>query len=96
MSDDKEKNYMLVQDGCNMCDYAKELFKEPIKAKKLIIIDATSEKGSEIVERLEVEAVPVIINEKDDFQQVCLISKDGKKIFCDNGTEKEIIKEKSE
>ena len=71
----EEKNYMLVQDGCGVCKDAKELYKEPIKQKKLIILDIGSEKGAELVEKHKVELVPTIINEKDMFQQKYLFLK---------------------
>lgn len=92
----EEKNYMMVQDGCGVCDYAKKFFKDSIKNKELVLIDADSKKGEELIEKLKIEAVPVIINEKDAFQQKCFISKNGNKMFCDDGTEKEIIKKESE
>jgi len=91
----EEKNYMLVQDGCGVCKDAKELYKEPIKQKKLIILDISSEKGAELVEKHKVELVPTIINEKDMFQQKCFISEDGN-IHCEDGSEKEIINKESE
>lgn len=91
----EEKNYMLVQDGCGVCNDAKELLKEPIKENKLIILDIDSEKGAELAEKHGIEDVPTIINEKDMFQQKCFINEDGK-IYCEDGTEKELIKREGE
>lgn len=92
MSDDKEKNYMIIQDGCGVCKEAKDLLKESIKQKKIILLDINSEKGSELAERHKIDAVPTIINENNKFQQKCLISKDYAKILCDDGSIKELIK----
>ena len=89
MTENKEVNYMIVQDGCGACAEAKELFKENIENKKLVVLDITSEKGSELAERNNVESVPTIIQEVGKFQQKCFIGKDGKQFFCDDGTIKE-------
>ena len=83
---------MLVQDGCGACAEAKELFKEDIIDKSLVIVDITSEKGMKMVENHDVESVPTIINEKDSFQQKCFISKEGERMFCEDGTEKQLLK----
>lgn len=85
---------MLVQDGCGACAEAKELLKDDIKQKRIILFDITSKKGSELAEKHEVESVPTIINEKDNFQQKCYLSNDAVKMFCENGEEKELIKKK--
>jgi glutaredoxin len=82
---------MLVQDGCGACAAAKELLKDSIESKKIVLVDATSEKGIELADRHKIETVPTIINEKGDFQQKCFISKDGEKMFCDDGSEKVIL-----
>jgi len=86
-----EKNYMLVQDGCGACGMAKDLLKVPINEKKLILVDANSKKGIELSEKHKIMSVPTIINEKDTFQQKCYLSKDGSKMHCDDGTEKQLI-----
>jgi len=91
----EEKNYMIVQDGCDACNMAKEILKDNIKEKKLILLDINSEKGAELTEKLKIETVPTIINEKDTFQQKCYLVKDGTKMFCDDGTEKQLIEKKS-
>ena len=91
----EEKNYMLIQDGCNVCNEAKELLKDPIKQNKLILLDINSEKGAELVEKHKVELVPTIINEKDMFQQKCFISEDGN-IHCEDGSEKELLKKEND
>ena len=93
MSDNNEKNYMLVQEGCGACDYAKDSLKDPIGQNKIILLDTGSKKGIELVNKHEVDTVPTIINEKDNFQQKCYLNKDGTKMFCDDGTEKNLIKE---
>ena len=85
---------MLVQDGCGACVEAKEILKDQIKEKRVIILDAISKKGLELVEKYEVESVPTIINKKDGFEQKCYLSKDADKIFCEDGTEKKLIKKK--
>lgn len=85
---------MLVQDGCGACVEAKELLKNNIKQKRIVVLDIVSEKGLELAEKHNVESVPTIINEKDKFQQKCYLSNDGSKMFCENGEEKELIKEK--
>ncbi len=90
MTDNKEKNYMLVQNDCGACDEAKELLKEFIKQDKIVLLDTTSDKGSELVEKNKVESVPTIINEKNKFQQKCYLSESGKQFFCEDGTIKEI------
>lgn len=92
MSDNNEVNYMLVQDGCGACAEAKELFKDAIEKKEIILLDYASEKGLELANRHEVESVPTIINEKDSFQQKCFISKEGERMFCEDGTEKQLLK----
>ena len=81
---------MLVQEGCGACAEAEEMLKESISQKKIILLDATSEKGAELVEKYKVETVPTIINKKDEFEQKCFIGKDGDKMFCENGEEKEL------
>jgi hypothetical protein len=83
---------MIVQNDCGACDLAKELLKEPINKKELIILDVNSEKGLELAEKYKIESIPIIINENDKFQQKCYLSKDGAKMYCDDGTEKELIK----
>nr|BDI55190.1 MAG: thioredoxin-like disulfide oxidoreductase [uncultured archaeon] len=93
MSDNKEKNYMLVQDGCGACSFVAKVLKESIKQNKIILLDVNSKKGAELVEKHEIESVPTIINENNDFQQKCFIGKNVKSMFCENGTEKELIKE---
>ena len=95
MSENKEKNYIIVQDGCSACQQAKELFKDEIERKDFIVLDINSEKGMELAKKHKIELVPTIINIKDKLEQKCYISKDDTKIFCDDGTEKELI-EKSE
>jgi len=85
----EETRYMIVQEGCGACAEAKEMFKENIKKKTLVVLDITSEKGSELAERNSVESVPTIIHEVGEFQQKCFIGKDGKQFFCDDGTIKE-------
>ena len=92
MNDNKEKSYMIVQDGCGVCKEAKEKLKESIKQEKIIVLDIGSEKGAELANKYKISHVPVIINNEDKFQQKCLISKDYDKIFCEDGTEKELIK----
>ena len=92
MTESKEINYMLVQDGCGACAEAKELFKKDITDKNLVLVDITSEKGMEMVEKHDVDSVPTIINEKDSFQQKCFISKEGERMFWEDGTEKQLLK----
>jgi len=92
MSDKNEKNYMLVQDGCGACDEAKELLKDDIKRKKIVVFDIMSGKGLELAEKHEVDSVPTFINEKDKFQQKCYLSESGKQFFCEDGTIKELNK----
>ena len=81
---------MIVQDGCGACDEAKETLKDQIKQKKIVVLDILSEKGLELAEKHEVETVPTIINGKDKFQQKCYLYSDSNKMFCENGTEKEL------
>jgi len=88
-----EKNYMIVQDGCDACNMAKEILKDNIKNKRLILLDINSKKGAELTEKHKIETVPTIINEKDTFQQKCFLVKDGSKMLCDDGSEKQLIKE---
>ena len=83
---------MLVQDGCGACAEAKEILKDQIKQKKIVILETLSEKGLELVKKYEVESVPTIINNKNGFEQKCYLSKDADKIFCEDGTEKKLIK----
>ena len=92
MTENEDVNYMLVQDGCNVCTEAKELFSEPIKSKKLIILNITSEKGLELAEKHQIETVPTIINIKDDFQKKCFINRDGT-VLCEDNTEIDLNKE---
>ena len=91
MTEEKEINYMLVQDGCGACAMAKKLLEEPIKKGKIKIVNVSTKEGLELAEKHDVRAVPTIINEKGDFQQKCFLSKDGKKMYCDDGSEKKII-----
>ena len=79
---------MIVQDECGACNMAKELLSEPIKQKKLIILNINSEEGMKMAEKHKVETVPTIINEKDELQQKCYLYKDGIKMKCEDGTEK--------
>ena len=81
---------MIVQDGCGACAEAKETLKDQIKQKKIVVLDILSEKGLELAEKHEVETVPTIINGKDKFQQKCYLYSDSNKMFCENGTEKEL------
>lgn len=92
MTENKEKNYMLIQDGCGACASAKEILKEPIRNKKLILVDVNTEKGYQLAEKHNIEGVPTIINEKNDFQQKCLLNKTGAKMYCDDGSERQLIK----
>lgn len=87
---------MLVQDGCSACDEAKEILKDDIKQKRIILFDITSKEGSELAEKHNIETVPTIINEKDKFQRKCYISEDYSKMLCENGEVKELIKKKEE
>ena len=86
----EETRYMIVQEGCGACAEAKELFKENIEKKTIVVLDITSEKGAELAERNNVETVPTIINEVGEFQQKCFISKEGEKMICEDGTEKRL------
>jgi len=88
----EEKNYMVIQDDCGACGMAKDLLKVPIKEKKLILVNANSKKGIELSQKHKIETVPTIINEKDTFQQKCYLSKDGSKMYCDDGTDRTLIK----
>ncbi len=83
---------MLVQDGCGACEEAKEILKDDIKQKKIILLDTISEKGAELVEKHNIESIPTIINEKDKFQRKCYISEDYSKMYCENGEVKELKK----
>lgn len=82
---------MLVQDGCGACAEAKEILKDSIEQKKIIVVDYASEEGAELAEKHQIETVPTIINEKNDFQQKCFISSEAEKMFCEDGTEKKLI-----
>ena len=86
---------MIVQDDCDACGVAKELLSEPIKQDKLILLNINSKEGLELAEKHEIESVPIIINEKDTFQQKCYINKDGNGMRCEDGTER-ILTKKSE
>jgi len=81
---------MIVQDGCGACEEAKETLKDQIKQKKIVVLDIVSEKGLELAEKHEVETVPTIINGKDKFQQKCYLYSDSNKMFCEDGTEKDL------
>ncbi len=83
---------MLIQDDCEACKQAKEILKESIKSKRLILIDINSEKGLKLAEKFKIDTVPTIINKNDKLQQKCFISKDYSKMYCDDGTEKQLIK----
>ena len=85
---------MIVQDGCEACDMVKEILKDNIKDKKLILLDINSKKGAELTEKHKIETVPIIINVKDTFQQKCYLNGDASKMHCDDGTEKQLIKKK--
>ena len=94
MSENEEKNYMLVQDECDACKTATHLLKEPIKQNKIVLVDITSDLGLQLAEKHKVESVPTIINVKDTFQQKCFLNGDASKMHCDDGTEKQLIKKK--
>lgn len=81
---------MIVQDGCGACDEAKEMLKDQIKEKSVIVLDIVSEKGAELAEKYKVDSTPTIINGKDKFQQKCYLYSNSNKMFCEDGTEKEL------
>ena len=81
---------MLIQDGCEACAEAKELFKDAIKKKEMVLLDAASEKGMELADKHEINSVPTIINKKGNIEQICFISSEGESMFCEDGTEKQL------
>lgn len=81
---------MIVQDGCGACEEAKETLIDQIKRKSIIVLDILSGKGLELAEKYNIESVPTIINGKDKFQQKCYLYSDSNKMFCEDGTEKEL------
>jgi glutaredoxin len=88
MTENKEKNYMITQDGCGACEAAKKMLKDRFKNGKLIDTPVDSELGKKFAKEHNIKAVPTIINENDGNFQKCLLSKDGQKIFCEDGSEK--------
>lgn len=86
-----EVNYMITQEQCGACEKAKEMLKEPIKEGKIILIDIDTPEGLYLAKKHKVEGTPTIINRiNNKFEQVCHLSKDAKKIYCDDGSEKVI------
>lgn len=93
---EKEKKIMIVQDQCGFCKQAEEVLKDPIKNGQIEVIDADSYRGKELVKKFDLDAIPVILEPNDKFDngfQKCYLSEDGKKAYCEDGSQKEMIKD---
>lgn len=84
----KEKEIMIVQDGCGHCEDAIEKLQPFIKNGQVEAVNAFSPRGQAYCDKYDVDATPTILSGKGDDLKKCLLSEDGKKIFCEDGSEK--------
>lgn len=90
---DQEINYMITQEGCGACESAQQIepIKKAIEEGRIKVTPLETQEGLELANKHQIRATPTIINKKGDFEQKCLISKDGSKMYCgEKHTEKEI------
>lgn len=91
MSEKKEKDIMITQDGCGYCETAKEKLKNEIDAGNIEIVPLETKRGKELMKKHNIALTPTILNRKDDGEiQKCYIAKDGEKLLCEDGSEKVI------
>lgn len=83
-------SYMITQDGCGACAEAEKMLENAIKEGKVKPINVKTKEGYELAEKHNVQATPTLINIDGELEQKCYISKDGTKMYCDDGTKKEI------
>lgn len=86
----EDKEIMIIQDGCGHCDEAKVLLKDKIANGKVEPVDAFSERGKAYVNKYNIDATPTILSGTENNFKKCLLSPDGKKIHCEDGSEKVI------
>jgi hypothetical protein len=60
------QRYLLTMRGCEACDYAKKKLKAKIMSGKIKILTPSNRKVVEILQSLNVRAVPVLVQEFDD------------------------------
>jgi len=89
-NDSNEKNTLIVQDNCGYCEKAQEILSAKILRGEIEVINANSIRGNELIQKHEIQSTPIMINQKDDLAQKCYLGKDGDKMFCDDGSEKEL------
>lgn len=81
---------MITKKDCLVCPEAERLLEKQIESGKIKVLSADTPEGKALADKYNIRATPTMIYFKDSKGQPCLLSKDGKKIYCDDGTEKVI------
>ncbi len=89
MNEEKTVEF-FIHKTCGHCAEFKELKKEEIAAGKITLLDISTDKAAlKRAQELGITMVPtpVVKDMKTGLEQVCQITKDGKKITCPDGSE---------